>query len=358
MSLSTFLSNHFSKVISLNFAERPNSIRTFAQIENLDEFHKLITVFNPEYNPSETVIFLDEIQLVYEERMPLKTDGKVLPETMDLLTLTKPLVLDGHYRIALSGSLLGVSLNDVVLNPVGYTNIYKLYPLDFEEYPWARGVGQLAIDEAKECFKECRPVPDLIHSTFLDYFKEYVLVGGLPAAVDEFVKTKNLGAVSSVHHSIMNIYRRDISQYVEEPIARLRIKDIYQTIPGELVQKNKRFTISKLIDKSAYRNNNFVDDHLWLTTAGLAIPVYGVDEPTNGLRIGLNRKTVKLFLNDVGLLSSDVLSPELKTRYSQGKKSLITARPMRTPPRNCLLRMASTTNSIIGIPKNTERLIS
>lgn len=156
----------------------------------------------------------------------------------------------------------------------------------------------------------------------------------------------------------MNIYRRDISQYVEEPIARLRIKDIYQTIPGELVQKNKRFTISKLIDKSAYRNNNFVDDHLWLTTAGLAIPVYGVDEPTNGLRIGLNRKTVKLFLNDVGLLSSDVLSPELKTRYSQGKKSLITARPMRTPPRNCLLRMASTTNSIIGIPKNTERLIS
>ena len=112
----------------------------------------------------------------------------------------------------------------------------------------------------------------------------------------------------------------DISQYVEEPIARLRIKDIYQTIPGELVQKNKRFTISKLIDKSAYRNNNFVDDHLWLTTAGLAIPVYGVDEPTNGLRIGLNRKTVKLFLNDVGLLSSDVLSPELKTKVLAGKE--------------------------------------
>lgn len=136
--------------------------------------------------------------------MRLKRDGKFSPETMDLLTLTKPLVLDGRYRIALSGSLLGVSLNDVVLNPVGYTNIYKLYPLDFEEYLWARGVGQPAIDEVKACFKECRPVPDLIHSTFLDYFKEYVLVGGLPAAVDEFVKTKNLGAVSSVHHSIMN----------------------------------------------------------------------------------------------------------------------------------------------------------
>lgn len=128
MSLSAFLSNHFSKVISLNFAERPNLIRTFAQIENLDEFYKLITVFNPEYNPSETVIFLDEIQLVYEERMPLKRGGKVLPETMDLLTLTKPLVLDGRYRIALSGSLLVVSLNDVVLNPVGCT-IYTNYTL-------------------------------------------------------------------------------------------------------------------------------------------------------------------------------------------------------------------------------------
>lgn len=166
--------------------------------------------------PHETVVFIDEVQ-----------------ECDEALTFLKYLVQREDYDYIVSGSLLGVELEDLRSVPVGYLRVVDMYPLDFEEFCWANGVGKEAWAEVATAFNERRPVMKAIRERFARLHHWYLLVGGLPQAVSEFVATQNLARVHELHRDITQLYRRDISKYAPKD-RRLVIKNIYDQIPAQL----------------------------------------------------------------------------------------------------------------------------
>ena len=320
-SIEKFIDNNFKHVIKIDFTQRADLIDSFAQIKNSEQvLIRLSTIDGENLVPHETVIFFDEIQLLYKRREELAKKGELNPNTQDLLTTIKPLVIEGSYRYILSGSLLGITLNDVVLNPTGYLDIKEMYPIDFEEYLWAKKVGNDAIKYLKECFDEKREVDSAVHNIIMNYFHEYVLIGGMPQAVTSFINNKNVFLVSNIQSQIINQYTIDITKYIDEEVRRLRIREIYNAIPSELNSKNKRFIASHVITKSELNKLNLIDEYLWLTNAGIAIPVFNVSEPLLPLQLSVDRKTMKLFMSDIGLLDTLLLSTGIRIKLLNGEK--------------------------------------
>lgn len=321
-SIERFIESNFKHYIKINFANRPDLIDSFVKIKTADDLLiRLSLVDGDNLVENESVIFLDEIQLLYKRRNELlKTVSEF--EYVDILTIMKPLSIEGKYRFILSGSLLGVTLNNIILNPLGYMDIFKMYPLDFEEFLWSKGVGEKSIKYIENCFKNLTLVDEDINKKFLEYFKEYVLIGGLPEAVEIFKEKKNLKLVNDSQIQIKNNYLNDITTYIEDPIKKLKINDIYKAIPSELNSKNKRFVSSKVLDKNYLRKGEIDDDFLWLTNAYVALPTYNVTEPVIPLELSSKRKTLKLFMNDVGLLSSCLVDTGIREKLLNNEKEI------------------------------------
>lgn len=320
-SIHNFIESNFKNCIEINFAYRTELIDTFCQFKNAEELIiKLSSIYGSKLIPHETVIFFDEIQLLYVRREELYKQGKLDSTTSDIITAMKYYVLDGKYRFILSGSLLGATLNNILLYPVGYMDTIQMYPLDFEEYLWARGVGELAINHIKDCFEKQVEVDISINKVFLDYFREYVLIGGMPEVVSNFMDNKNLHLVQTVSRRILNSYLKDITTYIHDEEKKMRVLEIFKAIPSELNSKNKRFISSRVTDKNYLKNNDLVDEFLWLTNAGVAIPVYNVTEPVIPLQLALERKTLKLFMNDIGLLDAALLSTGIRKKLLNNEK--------------------------------------
>ena len=320
-SITHFMDNNFESVIKINFAVRTDLVDYFAQLENSDQLLLNLSVIDGDKMiPYKTVVFFDEIQLVYRRREELKKQGKLNPNSQDILTAIKSNVIDEKYRFILSGSLLGVNINDVVLYPTGYLDTITMFPLDFEEFLWAKGVGTEAIDYTKKCFEQKQKVVDSVNEMFLRYYKEYVLVGGMPEAVQAYIDEKNFHSVQTTQEQIINSYLIDITTYIDDEEKKLRIRDIYKAIPSELNSKNKRFVSSHVIDRYYLKKNNMLDEFVWLTNAGVAIPVYNVTEATLPLRLASERKTLKLFMNDIGLLDSMLFSTGIRQKLLSDEK--------------------------------------
>jgi uncharacterized protein len=313
-SIDNFINKNFKHTIRINFANRLDLIESFSKIKVPEDLLvRLSLVDGDNLIENETIIFLDEIQLLYKYRDELlKTTSSF--EYLDIITAMKALVTQNKYRFILSGSMLGVTLNNLVLNPLGYMDVVKMYPLDFEEYLWSKGVGQKAIDYIKDCFRNLSKVDNSINRQFLDYFKEYVLIGGLPEAVESFKENKNLKTVSIIQSQITNNYLNDITTYINDPKTILKISDVYKAIPSELNSKNKRFISSHVLDSYYLRNNNIEDNFLWLTNANVALPVYNVTEVVSPLLLSCQRKTLKLFMNDIGLLNYHLLDTNIREK--------------------------------------------
>lgn len=319
-SIKEFIKANFEYRVEINFAERSDLIDSFAQIKNPEELIVLLSIVNGgSLVEGKTVIFFDEIQLLYTKREELKKAGKLDSASQDILTAMKPLVIDGRYKYILSGSLLGVTLRDIILRPAGYMDVHKMYPLDFEEFLWAKKVGDKAIDHIKGCYEAKTPVEESIHRLFLDLFNQYVLIGGMPEAVSEYLSSNNLHRVQSAHEQIISVYGADISAYAPDDREKLRLREIYRAIPSELNSKNKRFVSSHVIDKNYLKRNDILDEYIWLTSAGIAIPVYNVSEPTIPLTLSSERKTLKLFLNDIGLLGASLFTEESRLKLLRGE---------------------------------------
>ena len=229
------------------------------------------------------IIFFDEIQ-----------------EVKDFITKIKFLVDDGTYKYVLSGSLLGVELNGLKSAPVGYMQILDMYPLAFHEFVDALGIQKNIIDILEECYKERKTVDEFIHKKMLDIFNLYLIVGGMPQAVSTYLETNDLNRVSQVQQDITRLYRFDFSKYEER--YKLKLKEIYDALPGQLDEKNKRFQLNKVGKGMSF--NKVENDFLWLKDAGVVIPVYNVSEPKLPLMISENRNLFKLFMSDVGLLTN------------------------------------------------------
>ena len=322
-SISNFIKDKFDNVIEIDFSRRTDLIDTFALLDNSDDLLlRLSLIEGNKMVPNKTVIFLDEIQLIYIRRDELKKDGVLSSTSQDIITAMKAIAQKGEYRFILSGSLLGVTIKDINLNPTGYLDEIKMYPLDFEEYLWAKGVGDLALKHVEECFISKKPVDEEVNKMLLKLFKEYVIVGGMPEAVQTFIDTKNFYHVQVAQEQIINRYKLDITTYVSDDALKLRIRDVFNAIPGQLSSKNMRYISSQVLDKQYLKHKRIEDEFLWLSAAGVAIPTYHVNEPIIPLTLSADRKVLKLFSNDVGLLMSQIVDTGVREKLLNNEKEI------------------------------------
>ena len=306
--LDAFSRKKTANYIYLNLVERYRDIGQLVKSHDAKGFiFNLSSIIDKPLVKGDTIIFIDEIQ-----QISLYMREHNIPQSdFDLITLMKFLVQDGSYRFILSGSLLGVNLSDALSWPTGYMTSYTMYPLDFEEFLWACGINEELIDNVRNSFLNLTPVDEYIHNKFLDLFNKYLLVGGMPQAVDNYIRYNDFNMVQLAHQNIEQYNRRDITKYA--PLnQKLYISQIYDLLPEELNKQNKRFSLGQLSNKN---NHSIVENSfLWLTDAGIAIPVYSADEAKIPLRIATNRRLLKLFHEDSGLLTYIYMDDTLKTK--------------------------------------------
>ena len=274
----------FEQVVEINFIEQPDAVELFRHPKSAVELLMRISAFTrKKLIPGKTLIFFDEVQ-----------------ECDEMVTAIKFLVDEGSYRYVMSGSLLGVELKDLRSVPVGYMGELEMYPLDLEEFAKALGVGEEVMNHLKECYETQSPVDEFIHKKMLELVTLYMIVGGMPSAVQKYLDTNNLRNVLKEQRDIIRTYKRDITKYEKE--RKLQIEEIYNLIPSELNAKNKRFILKELGEKARFAR--YESGFLWLKDAGVAIPTYNVESPTMPLLLNKQRNLFKLFVNDVGLLAA------------------------------------------------------
>ena len=282
-SVRRFAEKKFKSFIEINFVDNPDAVGIFSNAKNSSDILLRLSAFvNQPLIKGDTLIFFDEVQLCPE-----------------IVTAIKFLVDDGRYRYIMSGSLLGVELNNLRSVPVGYMEFKEMYPLDLEEFMWAVGVNEDVIASLKKSWEEKKHVDDFVHKKMMDVFRLYLIVGGMPAAVMSYKENNNLQDVMASQREIISLYKKDISQYDEK--RSLKIKEVFDMIPSELNSKSKRFFIKDINTKA--RAEMYENEFLWLKNAGVAIPVFNVDEPKLPLKLASSRNLFKLFSNDVGLLA-------------------------------------------------------
>lgn len=206
---------------------------------------------------------------------------------------------DGRFRYGLTGSLLGVELKDLRSEPVGFLDIMDVYPFDLEEFSSALGVSDRVIEELRSAFEDRRQVDDVIHKQMMSIVNLYLIVGGMPDAVNAYIETNNIQKVIAAQRAIINLYKRDIGQY--DPQQKLYLDEIFDLIPSELNAKNKRFILKNLNEN--FKFSRYANSFLWLRNAGVALPTFNVTEPCAPLKLNMQRNLFKLFQNDVGLLA-------------------------------------------------------
>lgn len=299
-----FLEEEFgnNNYIEINLYENElakDTIETSSNSEDL--LFRLSALSNKPLHKGKTIIFLDEVQVC-----------------SNIITAIKFLVNEGSYRYILSGSLLGTELKDIKSIPVGYMDSFQMFPLDFEEFLIANGLTINVIDKIKTNFENLTPVDNIVHSKLIDMFHLYLIVGGMPAVVKKYIETNNLKHVVEEQNNINRFYRQDISKYDAE--NKLYIKDIFDLIPSELNNQNKRFIMKNLNENIKF--NRYENSFIWLKEAGVALPCYCANEPKTPLILSKSRNLFKLFHCDVGLLSSMYMDNNLQIKILNKDKDI------------------------------------
>jgi len=287
--------------VEFNFIDQKSNLEIFKYAVNQDseKFLSVLRVASNRVLKENTVIFFDEIQ-----------------ECKEIVTIIKFLVEKGKYRYILSGSLLGVELTDLRSAPVGYLTTIDMYPLDLEEFLIANGLGNDVISILKESFEEKKPVNEFIHESLIDAFYKYLIVGGMPEAVQTYLDTNDFMQVKEVHEKIIREYKKDFTKY--EKNKKLKLIKTYELIPSELNSKNKRYILSDL--DSQIKFDRYENSFNWLADAGVSLPVYNVTEFMIPLEASKKSNLFKLFLSDVGLLSSLYGSTTILKLLNRGKE--------------------------------------
>lgn len=292
----TFIIRHvgqqlFENYIELNFAEDYNGPRLFEQVRTVKDFYFQVSTIAGERmgEKKNTLIFLDEIQ--------------AYPH---LLTMLKFLKQDDRYTYIASGSLLGVTLKKTTSIPIGSIEIKRMFPLDFEEFLLANGFNRFAIDMMHEKFLTGESLDAAMHEKVMDLFKKYLLIGGLPDAVNSFIADTNIVKVRTIHRDIRVFYADDASKYEADNSRKLKIRRIYDMIPSNLESKKKRVVFQDIEDKRGKRFSDYQDEFEYLISAGIALDVNAITTSVFPLTQSIGKNLLKLYLNDVGLLT-DVL---------------------------------------------------
>lgn len=272
------------ELVEINFHEDQLAKNIFIGAQNAQEVLLRISAHTrTRLIPGKTLIFFDEIQ-----------------KYADVVTWVKFLVDEGSYRYALSGSLLGVELQDIRSMPVGSLDIQDVYPLTLEEFARAIGVSDAVLGSIREAWEQRKPVDEVVHASMMRVVSLYLLVGGMPAAVQTYIDTNDMQAVRGKQEEILKLYHWDIAQY--DPDNKLYLDEIFDLIPTELNAKNKRFILKDLNEHRMFARHE--NGFIWLKDAGVALPTYNVEEPRVPLKLSELRNLFKLFQNDVGLLAA------------------------------------------------------
>lgn len=278
-----FAQENYERFLEINFAETPSACTIFEGDLDARTLISSITAYSSlPLIPNNTLIFFDEIQECPRAR-----------------TAIKFLVDYGFYDYIESGSLLGVLSKDVPSLPVGYETLHRMYPLSFEEFLRALGIQPEVLEIVQACFLEQKAVPQAIHERLLHIFRLYVTCGGMPQAVQQLVDTNDLARVLQIQKDILALYRADVAKYAAN---KPHVYRIFDAIPGELDQENKRFKLSDLA-KTA-RMERYENDFMWLIDAGVALPCYNVKTPQKPLLLNEQHNLFKLYLCDCGLLTA------------------------------------------------------
>lgn len=278
----------FPNYIEINMEEDRLGDRVFAQARTVSDFYLALSIVAGDRmkDKRSTLVFIDEIQ-AYDH----------------LLTLVKFLMADGRFTYIASGSQLGVALKNTQSVPLGSIRMERMYPMDFEEFMLANGVGGELIGAMRERFRKQEAMPEALHNKLMDLFRKYLLVGGLPAAVDSFVKSSNVVEFRRIQKDVHDLYAVDASKYEEENGRKLKVRRIFEMIPSNLENKKKRVIIKDIENKSWKRSENYQDEFEYLISAGVALEVKAVSTPSYPLAANSGKNLLKLYLNDVGLLS-------------------------------------------------------
>ena len=283
-SIRHFGRTHFENMVEINFIEMSEAVSVLAGAKSShDLLLRISSLTTQPLIEGKTLIFFDEVQ-----------------ECPEMVTAIKFLVEEGSYRYIMSGSLLGVELKDLRSEPVGYMDVKEMFPMDMEEFFEAAGVSQRVMDELHNAWEQKRPVDAFVHTKLMELFRLYLIVGGMPAAVQKYLDTNNLQEVLAEQQSIIRLYKRDIAKY--DKTNKLYLEEIFGLIPSELNAKNKRFVLKNLNENIKF--SRYENSFIWLKEAGVAIPVYNVEGPVIPLKLSRSRNLFKLFQNDVGLLAS------------------------------------------------------
>jgi len=277
----------FENFIEINMVEDSLGNQLFSNVKSIEDFYLQLSMLhgNKMDNKENTLIFIDEIQ--------------AYPH---LLTLLKFLAQDNKYTYIASGSLLGVTLQETTSIPMGSIRKIRMFPLDFEEFLYANGMNELAISSLRNKFENCESLEEITHNKIMDLFRKYLLVGGLPDAVNTYLDTKNIQKVRYIQNEIHSYYAIDASKYDEA--NKLKIRRIYDLIPSNMENKKKRIVVKDIENKKGKTFNNYIDEFDYLINAGIALNVQAISNPTFPLIESAGKNLLKLYLNDVGILTN------------------------------------------------------
>ncbi len=288
--------------VEFNFIENEIARESVENSKTSDELlFRLSAIADKPFVKGKTIIFLDEVQVC-----------------SNIITAIKFLVDEGSFKYILSGSLLGIELKDIKLIPVGYMEIIQMYPLDFEEFLISNSLAKKVLERIEDNFNSLTLVDEIVHEKLIDMFHLYLVVGGMPSVVREYLNTNNLKNIVLEQKSICNLYRNDISKYDKK--KKLYIKEIFDLIPSELNNQNKRFIMKNLNEN--FKFSRYENSFVRLKDACVALPCFCADEVKTPLLLSKSKNLFKLFSSDVGLLASSYMDNNLQIKILNKEKDI------------------------------------
>lgn len=296
---SELLKDKFTNYIEINFVEDSLKDKLFENVNNKEDFYFQLSMIAGDKmkDKDNTLIFIDEIQ-----------------QYPQFLTMLKFLKQDDRFTYICSGSLLGVTLAKTPSIPIGSIDVVYMFPLDFEEFLLANGFNDYAINSLKIKFENLESLEESTHNKVLDLFKKYLLIGGLPDAINSFINKKNIVEVRKIQSDIYDYYGDDASKYDKE--HKLKIKRIYDLIPSSLENKKKRIVIQDIENVKGKRFSSYQDEFDYLINSGIALEVKALSTPAFPLIESSGKNLLKLYLNDVGILTNILYKNNIKAVLS------------------------------------------
>ena len=287
----------YKNFVEINFVEDDEGQQLFKRIHSTEEFYLTLSMVAGDRlgTKDDTLVFLDEIQ-----------------HYPQYLTMLKFFRQEGRFRFIASGSLLGITLRATTSIPVGSIIRKEMRQLDFEEFLIANGYGDMALEALRESFQKRESLTEEVHQHLMGLFRRYLLVGGMPDAVNEYLASHNIVKVREIQEAIHKLYGDDAAKYEQNSGRSLLVRRIYAMIPSQMENKKKRMVAKDIRNQEGDRFSRYQEEFEYLVSSGIALDVHAVSNPRYPLTESVQKNLLKLYLNDVGILTSQLYRQNIR----------------------------------------------